>query len=73
MLTFISSEKFSIYIRKDGDTYLKTLVFLAIEVVSEFSRPFALTIRLTVNIIVGHLISIRIYQFVELFLGYQYV
>lgn len=73
LLTFISREKFSIYIRKEGDTYLKTLVFLAIETVREFSRPLALTIRLTVNIIVGHLIRIRIYQALELSLGDQYI
>lgn len=72
LLSFISREKFSIYISKDGDTYLKTLVFLAIEVVREFSRPFALTIRLTVNIIVGHIISISIYQGLEIAIGYQY-
>jgi F0F1-type ATP synthase membrane subunit a len=34
--------------------------------VREFSRPLALTVRLTVNIMVGHLISIIIYQLVEL-------
>lgn len=73
LLTFISGEKFSVYISKGGDTYLKTLVFLAIETVSEFSRPFALTIRLTVNIIVGHLISIRLYQALETGIGDKYI
>lgn len=72
LLVFISSEKFSIYISKGGDTYLKTLRILLIEVVSEFSRPIALTVRLTVNIIVGHLIRIIIYQGLELFLGNSY-
>lgn len=66
ILTFISREKFSVYIRKGGDKYLKTLSILLIEIVREFSRPLALTVRLTVNIIVGHLISIIIYQLVEL-------
>lgn len=66
MLTFISREKFSVYIRKGGDKYLKTLRMLLIEIVREFSRPLALTVRLTVNIMVGHLISIMIYQLVEL-------
>jgi F0F1-type ATP synthase membrane subunit a len=41
--------------------------------VREFSRPLALTIRLTVNIIVGHLIRIRLYQALELSLGEQYI
>lgn len=66
MLTFISGEKFSVYIRKGSDKYLKTLRMLLIEIVREFSRPLALTVRLTVNIMVGHLISIIIYQLVEL-------
>ena len=54
---------------KDGDRYLKTFSILLVEIVSEFSRPLALTVRLTVNIIVGHLISISIYQALELSLG----
>ena len=72
-ITFISSEKFSIYIRKSGDKFLKTLSILAVELVSEFSRPIALTVRLTVNIIVGHLISIMLYQLLELSLGNFYL
>lgn len=54
---------------KEGDSFLKTLSILLIELVSEFSRPIALTVRLTVNIIVGHLVRIIIYQSLELFLG----
>lgn len=73
MLTFISSEKFSVYIRKGGDSYLKTTRILLVEIVSEFSRPLALTVRLTVNIIVGHLVSIIIYMVLELNLGEKYV
>lgn len=72
-LTFISSEKFSIYISKSGDKFLKTLRILAVELVSEFSRPIALTVRLTVNIIVGHLIRIIIYQAIEVSLGKFYI
>uniref|UniRef100_A0AC34QBV0 NADH-ubiquinone oxidoreductase chain 1 n=1 Tax=Panagrolaimus sp. JU765 TaxID=591449 RepID=A0AC34QBV0_9BILA len=72
-LTFISREKFSIYIRKSGDKFLKTLRILAVELVREFSRPIALTVRLTVNIIVGHLIRIMIYQLLELSLGDLYI
>lgn len=73
LLTFISSEKFSVYIRKPGDTFLKTFRMLLVEIVSEFSRPLALTVRLTVNIIVGHLIRIILYQALELNLGDQYI
>nr|BAV78653.1 ATP synthase F0 subunit 6 [Steinernema glaseri] len=72
-LTFISSEKFSIFMSKDGDSFLKTLSMLLVELVSEFSRPLALTVRLTVNIMVGHLISMMIYQAIELILGEKYI
>nr|YP_010286278.1 ATP synthase F0 subunit 6 [Aphelenchoides medicagus]UKS08881.1 ATP synthase F0 subunit 6 [Aphelenchoides medicagus] len=73
LLIFISSEKFSIYMSKEGDSFLKTLSMLMIELVSEFSRPIALTVRLTVNIMVGHLISMMLYQGLELFLGNKYI
>ena len=73
LLTFISREKFSIYIRKAGDSFLKTFSMLMVEIVREFSRPLALTVRLTVNIIVGHLIRIAIYQGLELSLGEKYI
>jgi len=72
LLSFISSEKFSVYIRKGGDSYLKTVSILLVEVVSEFSRPLALTVRLTVNIIVGHLIRMLVYLFLENSVGYFY-
>nr|AJF94005.1 ATP synthase F0 subunit 6 [Halicephalobus gingivalis] len=72
-LVFISSEKFSIYMSKAGDSFLKTLSMLAVELVSEFSRPIALTVRLTVNIMVGHLISMMLYQALELMIGDMYI
>lgn len=59
--------------RKEGDSYLKTFRILMVEIVREFSRPLALTVRLTVNIIVGHLIRMVIYQGLELFSGDVYV
>lgn len=58
---------------KSGDRFLKTFSMLAVELVREFSRPIALTVRLTVNIIVGHLIRIMLYQALELSLGSFYV
>nr|YP_026082.1 ATP synthase F0 subunit 6 [Steinernema carpocapsae]AAT00525.1 ATP synthase F0 subunit 6 [Steinernema carpocapsae] len=72
-LTFISSEKFSVFMSKEGDSFLKTLSMLLVELVSEFSRPLALTVRLTVNIMVGHLISMMIYQFIEISSGVGYI
>nr|YP_001795385.1 ATP synthase F0 subunit 6 [Toxocara malaysiensis]CAL80798.1 ATP synthetase subunit 6 [Toxocara malaysiensis] len=72
-LSFISSEKFSIYISKSGDGFLKTFSMLLVEIVSEISRPLALTVRLTVNVLVGHMISMMLFQLLELFLGFNYV
>ena len=69
ILTFISREKFSIYMSKEGDRFLKTLSILIVEIVREFSRPLALTVRLTVNVMVGHLISIMIFIGLELVCG----
>uniref|UniRef100_A0A0N5A075 F-ATPase protein 6 n=1 Tax=Parastrongyloides trichosuri TaxID=131310 RepID=A0A0N5A075_PARTI len=59
--------------RKDGDGFFKTLSILVVEVVSEFSRPIALTVRLTVNIMVGHLIRIALYMLFEVVIGDKYV
>lgn len=66
---FISREKFSVSMRKGGDSFTKTLVILMIELVREFSRPVALTVRLTVNILVGHMISLVFYSLFEFLLG----
>nr|ANY93346.1 ATP synthase F0 subunit 6 [Mecistocirrus digitatus] len=73
LMTFVSNEKFSIYMSKNGDVYLKTLSMLMVEVVSEFSRPLALTVRLTVNIAVGHMMSMMLYMGMENFFGEKYV
>uniref|UniRef100_A0A0M3I938 CNNM transmembrane domain-containing protein n=1 Tax=Ascaris lumbricoides TaxID=6252 RepID=A0A0M3I938_ASCLU len=40
-LTFIPREKFSVYIAKVGDRFLKTFSMLLVEVISEISRPLA--------------------------------
>nr|APD14827.1 ATP synthase F0 subunit 6 [Gnathostoma doloresi] len=67
LLNYISGEKFSIYMSKEGDYFSKSFAMLAVEIMSEFSRPLALTVRLTVNIMVGHLISMMLYYFLEMF------
>lgn len=72
-MSFISREKFSIYISKSGDSFLKTFSMLLVEIVREISRPLALTVRLTVNVLVGHMISMMLFQLLELFLGFNYV
>ena len=69
----MSREKFSIYISKSGDKFLKTTRMLIVELVREFSRPLALTVRLTVNIAVGHLIRIILYIIMENVVGEKYV
>ena len=38
LLTFVSREKFSVYMRKDGDRFLKTFRILLVEIVREFLR-----------------------------------
>nr|YP_009445102.1 ATP synthase F0 subunit 6 [Marshallagia marshalli]ATV81511.1 ATP synthase F0 subunit 6 [Marshallagia marshalli] len=73
LLTFLSNEKFSIYMSKGGGSYLKTFSMLLVEIVSEFSRPLALTVRLTVNIMVGHLITVMLYSAMENYLGDKYL
>lgn len=73
LLSFMSREKFSIYISKSGDKFLKTTRMLMVELVREFSRPLALTVRLTVNIAVGHLIRIILYIIMENVVGEKYV
>nr|YP_003434085.1 ATP synthase F0 subunit 6 [Teladorsagia circumcincta]ACX85208.1 ATP synthase F0 subunit 6 [Teladorsagia circumcincta] len=73
LLSFMSSEKFSIYMSKSGDKFLKTFSMLLVEIVSEFSRPLALTVRLTVNIMVGHLISMMLYMGLDNSMGEKYV
>ena len=71
-IVFINSESFSVYISKSGDNFLKTLRIFLVELVREFSRPVALTVRLTVNIIVGHLVRIILFNLLELSSGYFY-
>lgn len=55
------------YITKFGDGFFQTLLLLPIELAREFSRPFSLTIRLRVNIMVGHLISKGVYLLIFFF------
>lgn len=45
---------------------------ILMESLTEFLRPVTLTIRLTVNIVVGHLVSGGIYELIESRLSYFY-
>lgn len=69
VFSLFSSIKVSVYLSKFGDSFFKTLSILLVEVVSEVSRPLALTVRLTVNIMVGHLIISFLYVGIEGFFG----
>lgn len=64
-ITIISSQKFSVYMKKSGDGFFKTFFLLLVELVSEFSRPIALRVRLYANIIVGHIITMSLYLILE--------
>nr|UWI71665.1 ATPase subunit 6 [Strongyloides fuelleborni fuelleborni] len=63
-LTFISSERFSLYLYKKGYNWFKAFFLIPIEIVSEFSRPLALTVRLTANVLVGHMLMQSMYYLV---------
>lgn len=51
--------------KKSGDGFFKTFFLLLVELVSEFSRPVALRVRLYANIMVGHIITISLYLVLE--------
>nr|YP_003433833.1 ATP synthase F0 subunit 6 [Metastrongylus salmi]ACX85148.1 ATP synthase F0 subunit 6 [Metastrongylus salmi] len=69
----LSGFKFSVYLSKLGDVFLKSFSMMLVEIVSELSRPLALTIRLTVNITVGHLIISFLYMGIENVFGELFV
>lgn len=56
-MAFISGEEFSVYIKR-GDSYLKSFKKLLVEIIGEFSRSLALTVRSTVRIMVGHVVRV---------------
>jgi F0F1-type ATP synthase membrane subunit a len=61
LINYFKREGFIKYITKFGDNFFQTLLILPIELAREFSRPFRLTIRLRVNIIVGHFLRKGVY------------
>jgi F0F1-type ATP synthase membrane subunit a len=61
LLNYFKREGFIKYISKFGDRFFQTLLILPIELAREISRPFRLTIRLRVNILVGHFLSKGVY------------
>nr|CAD90565.1 ATPase subunit 6 [Strongyloides stercoralis] len=72
-LFLISSQKFSVYMKKSGDGFFKTFFLLFVEIISEFSRPIALSVRLFANIMVGHVISACFYVFFECIFGFSFL
>nr|BCD52134.1 ATPase subunit 6 [Strongyloides sp. EN-2020b] len=71
-LFLISSQKFSVYFKKSGDGFFKTFFLLVVELISEFSRPIALSVRLFANIMVGHFIVVLFYILFECFNVYSF-
>ena len=69
LLVFISGEKFCLYLNGVGDIFLKSFGLFFVELVREVSRPLALTVRLTVNVMVGHLIAQRVFELLEFKMG----
>lgn len=67
LINYFKRERFHKYISKFGDNFFQTLLLLPIELAREFSRPFSLTIRLSVNIIVGHFLSKGVYLLIFFF------
>lgn len=61
LLNYFKREGFIKYISKFGDSFFQTLLILPIELAREFSRPFSLTIRLRVNIMLGHFLRKGVY------------
>nr|ANA57344.1 ATP synthase F0 subunit 6 [Ascaridia galli] len=57
VLNYFSSSKYVLYLHKSGEGFLKTFSNLWVEILSEFSRPIALTVRLFVNITAGHMLG----------------
>nr|AWL21402.1 ATP synthase F0 subunit 6 [Ruizia karukerae] len=51
---YFYSEKFSLRMTESKYTYVGSLLLVLIEILSEFSRPFSLAFRLTVNVALGH-------------------
>jgi len=70
LLNYFKREGFIKYISKFGDRFFQTLLILPIELAREFSRPFSLTIRLRVNIIVGHFLRKGVYLLI-FYLGFR--
>ena len=72
-LIFISGTNFFVYLTKKGDVLLITFMLILIEIVREFSRPFSLSIRLYVNISVGHTLCIVGFIFYETVFGVFFI
>lgn len=71
---FICSDSFMVHICSNRNYFLislfKTIISTPIELISEFSRPIALTVRLTANVIVGHLLTQAVYLLVVYISGW---
>lgn len=66
----MSNTNFFLYLTKSGDSLIIAFILILIEIVREFSRPFSLTIRLFVNITVGHTLCILGFVLYERVFGF---
>lgn len=67
LINFFKIERLQKYITKFGERFFQTLFILPIELAREFSRPFSLTIRLRVNVLVGHFLRKGVYIIIFFF------
>lgn len=69
LLFFITYFNFFVYLTKRGDSFIITIILIGVEVIRDTSRSFSLTIRLFVNITVGHILCIFGFYFYEVISG----
>nr|YP_008145668.1 ATP synthase F0 subunit 6 [Ascaridia columbae]AGI96021.1 ATP synthase F0 subunit 6 [Ascaridia columbae] len=57
VLNYMAGNKYALYFHKSGEGVLKAFSNLWVEILSELSRPVALTVRLFVNVTAGHMLG----------------
>lgn len=65
-LHFTSLYNYLVYLSKWGDPFSKRFFLIFIEVIRDLSRPVSLTVRLTVNVYVGHMLGVLLLYMYEL-------
>lgn len=65
MVYLFSRISLFLYFRKENFTFLGSLFILLVELIRDISRPISLTVRLYVNLIIGHYLLIGVYLLCE--------